>query len=70
MPAAPRDSKPETVIRRGAEGGLIDLSAARLHKPEAENDTQVLGTIGFAASEQYGLSQSDARTDIYSLWCW
>ena len=27
----------------------------------------MLGTTGFAAPEQYGLSQSDARTDIYSL---
>ena len=31
------------------------------------SDTQVLGTTGFAAPEQYGLSQSDARADIYSL---
>ena len=26
-----------------------------------------MGTVGFAAPEQYGLSQSDLRTDIYSL---
>ncbi len=62
--------KPENIIIRGRDAILIGFDAARLHKPEAENDTQVLGTIGFAASEQYGLSQSDARTDIYSLWCW
>ena len=30
-------------------------------------DTQILGTTGFAAPEQYGLSQSDGRTDIYAL---
>lgn len=35
--------------------------------PEHENDTQVLGTTGFAAPEQYGLSQTDIRSDIYSL---
>lgn len=46
---------------------LIDFDAARLHKPSRENDTVVLGTTGFAAPEQYGLSQSDARADIYSL---
>ena len=46
---------------------LIDFDAARLHKPEAAADTQILGTTGFAAPEQYGLSQSDTRTDIYSL---
>ncbi len=27
----------------------------------------MLGTTGFAAPEQYGLSQSDVRTDIYAL---
>ena len=46
---------------------LIDFDAARLHKPELENDTQILGTTGFAAPEQYGLSQSDLRADIYAV---
>lgn len=54
-------------ILRGAEAVLIDFGAARLHKPEHEMDTQILGTTGFAAPEQYGLSQSDLRTDIYSV---
>lgn len=67
MAAVHRDIKPENVILRGADAVLIDFDAARLHKPEAEADTHVLGTTGFAAPEQYGLSQSDARTDIYSL---
>ena len=30
-------------------------------------DTQILGTAGFAAPEQYGLSQTDRRADIYAL---
>ena len=67
MAAVHRDIKPENVILRGHDAVLIDFDAARLHKPEAEADTQVLGTTGFAAPEQYGLSQSDTRTDIYSL---
>ena len=41
--------------------------ATGAHGKKLEADTQVLGTTGFAAPEQYGLSQSDARTDIYSL---
>ena len=67
MAAVHRDIKPENVILRGLDAVLIDFDAARLHKPQAETDTQVLGTTGFAAPEQYGLSQSDTRTDIYSL---
>lgn len=67
MAAVHRDIKPENVILRGGDAVLIDFDAARLHKPEAKADTQVLGTTGFAAPEQYGLSQSDTRADIYSL---
>ena len=67
MAAVPRDIKPENVILRGNDAVLIDFDAARLHKPQAEADTQILGTTGFAAPEQYGLGQSDTRTDIYSL---
>lgn len=65
--AVHRDIKPENIILRGKDAVLIDFDAARIHKPEAEGDTQILGTAGFAAPEQYGLSQSDVRTDIYSL---
>ena len=67
MAAVHRDIKPENVILHGSDAVLIDFDAARLHKPGAETDTQMLGTTGFAAPEQYGLSQSDTRTDIYSL---
>ena len=67
MAAVHRDIKPENVILRGRGAVLIDFDAARLHKETHDTDTQILGTTGFAAPEQYGLSQSDLRTDIYSL---
>ena len=65
--AVHRDIKPENVLLREQEVVLIDFDAARLHKPNEDTDTQILGTTGFAAPEQYGLSQTDPRTDIYSI---
>lgn len=32
-----------------------------------ERDTNILGTIGFAAPEQFGISETDERTDIYAI---
>lgn len=67
MGAVHRDIKPENIVLRGQNAVLIDFDAARVYKASENGDTQILGTTGFAAPEQYGLSQSDARSDIYSL---
>lgn len=62
-----RDVKPDNVMIRGKEAVLIDFDASRIYKNANNEDTQILGTTGFAAPEQYGLSQSDGRADIYAL---
>lgn len=62
-----RDIKPGNVVLRGRHAVLIDFDAARIHRADGGGDTQVLGTVGFAAPEQFGLSESDQRSDIYAL---
>ena len=65
--AVHRDIKPENVIIRGSEAILIDFDASRIFKSDTNQDTQILGTTGYAAPEQYGITQTDERADIYSL---
>ena len=67
MGAAHRDIKPENVLMRGGEAVLIDFDASRIIKNKSENDTRILGTTGYAAPEQHGISQPDERADIYAL---
>jgi serine/threonine-protein kinase len=64
-----RDMKPSNIILRpDGDITLIDFGAAREFKEKNIADTQCLGTIGYAAPEQFGgYGQTDARTDIYCL---
>ena len=62
-----RDVKPENIILRGDEAVLIDFDVSRVSKEERNSDTRVMGTAGYAAPEQFGFSQTDARADIFSL---
>ena len=56
------------MITNDGDVKLIDYNIARIKKPEENRkDTRVLGTIGFAAPEQFGIAMSDERTDIYAL---
>jgi len=63
-----RDLKPSNVmLQPNGELKLIDFGIARFFKPGQSLDTVNLGTPGFSAPEQYGQSQSDPRSDVYSL---
>lgn len=63
-----RDLKPGNIMLE--DTGLIkliDFGIARHFKPGRAKDTLVMGTPGYAAPEQYGHGQTDARSDVYSL---
>jgi serine/threonine protein kinase len=63
-----RDLKPGNVmITDTGHVYLIDFGIARHFKPGQAKDTTALGSLGYAAPEQYGRSQTTARADVYSL---
>lgn len=73
-PVIHRDIKPQNIIvDEKGKVTLIDFGISREYKEESSLDTLCMGTQYYAAPEQYGFSQSDCRTDIYSLGvllCW
>lgn len=67
-PVIYRDMKPSNIIVSADNVvKVIDFGIAREFKADSGSDTSYMGTRGYAAPEQYGTSQTDARTDIYSL---
>lgn len=64
-----RDIKPENVVLKlDGQITLICYNIMRLYDPQKTCDTEVCGTPGYAAPEQFGRSGTvDARTDIYEL---
>ena len=63
-----RDLKPANIMRTPTGRlFLIDFGIARCFKPGQVKDTVALGSIGYAAPEQYGKAQTTPRADIYSL---
>ena len=64
-----RDMKPANImLKPDGNVTLIDFGTARTFKEKNLADTTCLGTIGYAAPEQFGgMGQTDARTDIYCL---
>ena len=63
-----RDLKPANIMRTPTgQLYLIDFGIARSFKPGQAKDTVALGSLGYAAPEQYGIAQTTPRADIYSL---
>ncbi len=69
IPIIYRDVKPANIfLQPDSKIKLIDFGTAREYKQTALHDTTYLGTVGYAAPEQFGgMGQTDCRTDIYGL---
>ncbi len=46
---------------------IIDFGISRTIKQNQSFDTEILGTQGFTAPEQFGFHQTSAKSDIYSI---
>ncbi len=63
-----RDMKPSNVmVTPQGRIKLIDFGIARTYKVGKRKDTVTMGSENYAAPEQWGKSQTDARADIYGL---
>lgn len=62
-----RDISANNIIINQNNIKLIDFGISRIYKTEKGRDTQILGTQGYAAPEQFGFKQSSPRSDIYSI---
>lgn len=67
-PIVHRDLKPGNLIVT-PEGALVlvDFNAAKTVEGNRAQDTVLIGTVGYAAPEQYGFSASQPTADIYAL---
>ena len=63
-----RDVKPENVmLTKQGRVVLLDLDAAAPLLGSPGRNTQLLGTAGYAAPEQFGFARCDVRADIFAL---
>ncbi|MEW9698822.1 serine/threonine protein kinase [Paenibacillus sp. SI8] len=63
-----RDLKPSNVmLNEHDQVRLIDFGVARHYTQGKQSDTMQIGTVGFAAPEQFLGQQTDARSDLFTL---
>ena len=63
-----RDMKPSNIMVNSAGVvKLVDFGIARTYKEDKLQDTIALGSENYAAPEQWGQAQTDARSDVYGL---
>ncbi|MCR5323722.1 MAG: serine/threonine protein kinase [Lachnospiraceae bacterium] len=67
-PLIHRDIKPENILITNDDHlKVLDFDASREWREDNKiSDTVLLGTRGYAAPEQFGYSQTDVRSDLYS----
>jgi tetratricopeptide (TPR) repeat protein len=67
-PIIVRDLKPGNImVTPSGDVRLIDFGIARTYKAGKASNTENLGTMTYASPEHLGQTQTDARSDIYSL---
>jgi hypothetical protein len=63
-----RDMKPSNaMVTNTGLVKLIDFGIARTYKVGKKRDTVAMGSENYAAPEQWGKGQTDARSDVYAL---
>jgi hypothetical protein len=63
-----RDMKPSNaMVTNTGQVKLIDFGIARTYKIGKKRDTVAMGSENYAAPEQWGKGQTDARSDVYAL---
>ena len=62
-----RDITPSNIVVNANTVKIIDFDIARFVNEKARKDTNILGTEGYAAPEQFDFKQSTEQTDIYAV---
>lgn len=66
-PIIHRDIKPSNIFYDQGKVYLFDFDISRNYQIKKNKDTQILGSVGYAAPEQFGFSQTNKQSDIYAL---